>query len=108
MVGILSYAPTLPLSPQAPPKDQGEGEGEDRALYFLPMDPRLPPCLVTPLSTKSQPDELLAEARAASLHPLDLGLKRTLMSGRVVGWPQGSEHPLVEFRASLGQVRTEG
>ena len=109
VVGILSYsrAQEPPSSSQAPrdPPPPPQLPHEGPPVYFLPMDPRLPPCLVSPMSARSQPEELLTEARAAAQNPQDFSLRRTLLSGRVIGWPEGSELPLVELRASLGQVR---
>eukprot|EP00775_Hariotina_reticulata_P008717 gene8717-8898_t len=65
-------------------------------LMLVPLDPRLPKCLVTPSSMAGVSQALCDEASAVGL------TSRTFVACRVVDWPSGSPFPHVEVRQSLG------
>eukprot|EP00198_Chlamydomonas_reinhardtii_P003968 XP_001693304.1 3'-5' exoribonuclease [Chlamydomonas reinhardtii] len=68
--------------------------------YLMPLDPRLPRCVVRPSELKNLPTALLEELVAGP----DKAENRTLMSARIAEWSSSHTQPAVTLRASLGQA----
>ncbi|KAG2422006.1 hypothetical protein HXX76_016332 [Chlamydomonas incerta] len=68
--------------------------------YLMPLDPRLPRCVVRPSELKNLPTALLEELM---LGP-EKAENRTLMSARIAEWSSSHNQPAVTLRASLGQA----
>ncbi|KAG2425885.1 hypothetical protein HYH02_014948 [Chlamydomonas schloesseri] len=68
--------------------------------YLMPLDPRLPRCVVRPSELKNLPTALLEELVAGP----DQAENRTLMSARIAEWSSSHHQPAVTLRASLGQA----